>query len=427
MILAAVEEGRLEPLDAVLKTMNRAAGMADPANSLVPFDQFDRLHVARFVILEANTGSDIKAYGVTPFRWPATLVFLGDCDGSADSFLAELVVRSGAGLRQIFSHCEGAPLDQDDLLDWLKQHNKKPAANYINWIGRTVVQVREEVALQKALSAHLRKLVDEIGAEDTRALRQRLLSYLEFEKQNGRITLTPAPRTPPGWYIRNLLHKFGVPLLLLVISPALLLAAPFLALRLRMLERSDPEIAPRPDRKSVYALAELEDHDITNQFSAFGDIKPGLFRRCAVLFFLWLLDYAARHIYKRGYLTRVQTIHFARWVILDDRRRLFFASNYDGSLEAYMDDFINKVGWGLNLVFSNGVGYPLTRWLIKDGAGREQEFKYYLRRHQLPTQVWYKAYPGKTAFELGRNSRIRYGVENRPDNDREIREWLGLL
>jgi hypothetical protein len=92
-----------------------------------------------------------------------------------------------------------------------------------------------------------------------------------------------------------------------------------------------------------------------------------------------------------------------------------------------MDDFINKVAWGLNLVFSNGVGYPRTRWLIKDGATREQQFKNTLRRHQLPSQVWYKAYPGLTAFDLSRNSRIRLGVENRPSSDAEIRAWLSLL
>ena len=79
---------------------------------------------------------------------------------------------------------------------------------------------------------------------------------------------------------------------------------------------------------------------------------------------------------------------------MNNDRSLLFASNYDGSLESYMDDFINKVAWGLNLVFSNGMGYPTTRWLIKDGAEQEQKFKYSLRRHQLPTQVWYKAYPG---------------------------------
>ncbi len=88
-------------------------------------------------------------------------------------------------------------------------------------------------------------------------------------------------------------------------------------------------------------------------------------------------------------------------MFLDGRRRLFFGSNYDGSLDSYMDDFINKVAWGLNLVFSNGIGYPRYRLLLILGAQRiEQQFKYYLRRHEVPTQVWYKAYPGLTAVDL---------------------------
>ena len=142
---------------------------------------------------------------------------------------------------------------------------------------------------------------------------------------------------------------------------------------------------------------------------------------------LFRSDYACRHIYRRGYLTRVQTIHFAHWAFLDDKTRLLFASNYDGSLESYMDDFINKVAWGLNLVFSNGVGYPRTDWLVKGGARREQRFKAYLRRHELPTQVWYKAYPGLTVVDLVRNARIRQGLQ-RPDmSARQAREWLRLL
>ena len=92
-----------------------------------------------------------------------------------------------------------------------------------------------------------------------------------------------------------------------------------------------------------------------------------------------------------------------------------------------MDDFINKVGWGLNLVFSNGVGYPSTRWLIKDGAEQEQKFKYTQRRHQLPSEVWYKVHPDITANELLRNRRIRQGVEIRQSDDTEIRDWLSLI
>jgi hypothetical protein len=114
-------------------------------------------------------------------------------------------------------------------------------------------------------------------------------------------------------------------------------------------------------------------------------------------------------------------------VFLDDKQRLLFASNYDGSLESYMDDFINKVGWGLNLVFSNGVGYPRTDWLVFGGAKDEQKFKRFLRRHELATDVWYNARPGLTAVDLARNTRIREGLERPRLTDAEIRQWLQLL
>jgi hypothetical protein len=81
-----------------------------------------------------------------------------------------------------------------------------------------------------------------------------------------------------------------------------------------------------------------------------------VFRRWLLSGLLVLLDYASRYVFTHGFLARVQTIHFARWVFLDDKARIFFASNYDGSHQAYMDDFINKVARGPNQIFSNGVG-----------------------------------------------------------------------
>jgi hypothetical protein len=123
----------------------------------------------------------------------------------------------------------------------------------------------------------------------------------------------------------------------------------------------------------------------------------------------------------------VSTIHFARWIFLDNKRRLFFASNYDCSLESYMDDFINKVGWGLSLVFSNCVGYPKTRLLVHGGAKREQQFKRYIRRHELATEVWFNAHPGLTAVNLETNARIRDGIEKPELSDDEAAEWLRLF
>ena len=142
---------------------------------------------------------------------------------------------------------------------------------------------------------------------------------------------------------------------------------------------------------------------------------------------LALTSFACRQIFTRGFLARVQTIHFAHWFFFDDKTRVVFVSNYDGSHQGYMDDFINKVGWGLNIVFSNGVGWPRTRWLIFGGSRIEQSFKYYQRRHQVPTQVWYKAYPGLALVEMKRNHRIREGLERQTMSDSEALAWLRLL
>jgi hypothetical protein len=426
MVVAPLASGRADELRKLLASLNHRPGVANPQNDLVPFGRLERLHFARFAILEDPTLDDISVYGVPRAYVPPALAFLGDVDGTADEFLATLAVRAGTGLRRIFAHCEGFHPD-GDLRRWMKDHEQTPAANYVNWQGRTVRQIREEAALRDALVTYLGDKAATVAGKDTRAVRDELVQFVDAERQAGRLTLTAPEATPLTWRVRNLLHAVGVPLALLLVAPVLLLYLPVFVYQLRRRERVDPEIVPRPDPERVRKLAELEDHHVINQFTAIGTAKPGRFRRFTLQFSLWLLDYGARHVYNRGHLTRVRTIHFARWVFLDGKQRLLFASNYDGSLESYMDDFINKVAWGLNLVFSNGVGYPRTDWLILGGAKDEQKFKRFIRRHELPTEVWYAAHPGLTAVDLERNTRIRQGLERPIMTDAESRQWLGLL
>ena len=102
---------------------------------------------------------------------------------------------------------------------------------------------------------------------------------------------------------------------------------------------------------------------------------------------------------------------------------MLFASNYDGSLESYMVDFIDLVWWGLNLVFTNGYGYPRTRWLIFEGARDEQAFKNYIRNHQLHSQLWYSAYPQLTAVNIANNAAIRAGMSGEMSEQAAAR-WL---
>ena len=427
MVVAAVESvGQLEKLRELLATMNSIPGHANPDNDLVPFSRFDGLHFARFVIIESDILDEIKEFGKTPRPWKPSLAFICEFDGDRKAFLAELEEKASSGLKEIFSFCVGFS-EQVNLQNWMKKHNIEPSANYINWIGRTVKQVHEEAALHKSLAKYLQEIVEEVGRENTRDLRQMLLSHVEMEKHEGRLALTPADPTTIGWKICNFLHMITLPLILLLLTPLFIVIAPFYAIRLRMLEQSEPELYIRPKRKHIQALSAQEDFDVTNQYSVFGDVKPGLFRLYSFKFVLLLTNYLARHVFNRGFLARIKTIHFARWVFMDNNHRVFFISNYDGSHESYMDDFINKVGFGLNLTFSNAVGYPTTKWIIKQGAEKEQAFKYTQRRHQIPTQVWYKAYPGLTTKDLIRNSLIRKGVEIRQSSDAEIRYWLSQV
>ena len=426
MVVAEVRPGHEQVLHDVLAQMNIGPGQADPSNRLLPFARFESLHFARFAILVDTTHADLAAHGVAAPALPTYLSFFGDCDGPGERQLDEFARVAAEGLREVFAHCIGCPSGGDGLADWLHTRHLAVAAAYANWTGRTARRVREERALAEALSRQVRSLGPTRPGE-LRAIRAQLVEFVAAERRQGRLRVTDDPPTPAGWWWRNLAHVVGIPLIGLLALPFLLLCSPVFVWQLRRRELADPEIVPAPDVAHVAELATFEDRGVTNAFTALGSVKPGRFRRILVTVLVALLDYAARHLYGRGHLTRVQTIHFARWVFLDDKQRLLFASNYDGILESYMDDFINKVAWGLNLVFSNGVGYPRTNWLVQGGARSSQAFKNYLRRHQVANSVWYKANPGLTAMDLARHGRIRAGLERPAMSDGDIEDWLRLM
>ena len=426
MVVAPINGGCESALRGLLDTMNSAPGVVDPLNAVLPFGRFERLHFARLVVLDDATMADLEEYRLSRPSVPTYLAFLGDCDGPARDFLADLSNRAGDGLRRIFAHCEGFYYAGSDVLSWMLTHDLPVAANYVNWVGRTVVQIRQESALQRALSSKVPRDAIASGS-DAQRVRRELIAFVHTEQRAGRLALTAPEPTPLNWWIANLLHAIVVPLGGLVALPLLIVLLPLLIYLLRTRELNDPEFCPRPRTEALQEMRQLEDRDVTNQFTALGPFKPGLFRRWLETVLLVLTDYACRHVFTRGHLARVQTIHFARWVFLDNKNRVVFASSYDGGHEAYMDDFINKVAWGLNLTFSSGFGWPRTDWLIMRGARREQRFKYYQRRHQVPSQVWYNAYRGLTLTDLARNQRIREGLERVQMSDAQALAWLRLL
>jgi hypothetical protein len=426
IVVGEVLQDRVEALRELLATMTLPGfpGAADPANALVPFGEFDTIHFARLVVLEDNTLGDRAPYPQLPRTEPTYLCLMVDCDGDATALLARMA-KHCPGLRQVFAFC----VDFDSSVDlerWMTGHRIPASASYVNWLGRTVVQAREEARLRELL----RETLPRISAREPRLMLEDLRNAVR-----PKAPLTPIPPTPADWRIRNLLHLLA-PIVIaaiclivfpLVTIPLVVIVLIAFLIELRRRELSDPIVEDAYDAAWVAKLRLGEDHDVTNQYTAMGSIKPGWFRLALELVVLYAVNWTARHIFTRGGLGRIGTIHFAHWVFLDQRRRGFFCSNYDGGHEAYMDDFINKAGFGLNLSFSSYIAYPQTDWLIAKGAWREQDFKRFQRRHQIPTDVWYKAYPGLTARDLARNARIRNGFEKTAMSDDEIRRWLAEI
>ena len=416
-LVAQVRSGEVESLQELLGTMGD--GVAN--GSVVDLGALDGVHFARFIVLEETT--DLRGEPL-----PASLLYMCDLDVSRERHLGQLVDLPGEGLDRLFAHCEGYPegrqLTRGGRLDYLRRHRVKEQAFYVNTVGRTRHQVREEAELRDRVEDFLDGAAG-LQRQDPAEIRRAVRAHVEADRSLSR-ALSPPAGLDLGFRLRELGHLVGVALLVLVLLPLLLLAAPVFLVLLRRHEKRDKAPHVKAPVEVVQQLAALEDHVVQNPFTALGFVKPGLFRRVTLTGVLFAINYVTRHLFNRGNLAGVKTIHFARWVFLDGKRRVIFASNYDGSLESYMDDFIDKIAWGLNIVFSNGHGYPNARFLIANGCRDELAFKDYLRLHQVPTRVWYSAYEQLSCANIANNARIRAGLRGDPGRE-ATEQWVQAL
>lgn len=411
-VVATLEPSRRSALEQTLTGMR-----ADPGhNTLVPFAKLPNCHFGR--VFCWDTMSDPQGNVLPP-----QLLLLADCDGSSDVFLADLVNVAGEGLDGVFGHCTDYPSNPSAAtrLDYLKNHRVKERAHYAHRPGRSVEQIKQEAELRVAVDEFLAHL----DAEDSSALqvRERVRAFVSAHPKLSSL-IEPAPSTELGYRVRQTLDRVLRPLLVLLLGPVLTPVTSVGVLLIRLQELKENARHVRPERDHLDRLTVLEDHSAHNAYAAGGFVKPGALRRAAIDSVLQLVDYGVRHLFNEDSLAGVKSIHFARWVPMPNRR-MIFTSNFDGSVESYNDDFINLLGWGLNLVFSNGEAYPPTRWLIFGGANYEEHFKDHLRRHQIPVQVAYSAYPTLSARNIENNAALRAGLSGNPSEE-EAQAWLRL-
>jgi len=195
---------------------------------------------------------------------------------------------------------------------------------------------------------------------------------------------------------------------------------------LRKREAADLPDNSLPHHAVLAEIAEDENKAAQNHMTGVSRMKPGHLRRITLRLAFWFIGQLARTQFRPGFLGQIGTIHFARWVLLPGTDRLVFFSNYGGSWESYLEDFITKAHNGLTGVWSNTQGFPKATNLFADGATDGDRFKRWARRQQQATPFWYSAYPHVTTGRIRANAAIRQGLAAAATHE-EAQLWLAQL
>ena len=140
-----------------------------------------------------------------------------------------------------------------------------------------------------------------------------------------------------GWVsaVLTLLVAAGLVLVALVVRLVLILT------KLTALEKADIQDDSIPNEAVLREVVRRENKVMQNHMTGVSRIKPAPLRRFTLkLAFCVIGTLSAR--FRPGYLADIGTIHFARWVVLPGTDQLIFFSNYGGSWESYLEDFITK-------------------------------------------------------------------------------------
>ncbi len=399
-------------------------------SKLIPFEKIPCVHFLRWSILPASESLHRST------RYPAQLLFSSSFDGPAESYLKSLIELASDTLLEIYAHGNG-PSRSDELVSYLLAHRHRQNIFYQGHPGLPVAQILADDHLRKTIGQCCDHLAPE-DRNDPLKIRQRIETCLE---ENPELTHS-FPET-----IRRHREPYRIWHLILLtltapfwLCPALLVLILWLAF-IRTSEWQDDETQYRkmdpvefdPSlisiKKQTHTLARREDLISQNQFTHVVEIKPGVVRQITLHTILLAVNFVGQISWARKALLGISTLHFVKWVIIDKGRRLLFISNYDGSAIKYVSDFVDRsrsIPLALTAIWSNTVGFPDTRFLIFRGAAHQPSLLDFLRRYQVPAQVWFSAYPHISSSNILNSADFREGLQQ-PLTPDEILTWLKTL
>ena len=396
-LVTPVLETHHPQLQRVLKKIRREL---DEGMNLA-FEQPGTMHYCRWVLLDeadtdTNPGTDIKA----------ELVFVSNFDGSVEEHINDLANVAGSFIDMIYEHCKEYPSQElrtpETRANYLKKWHIKASAFYIGAPGRNLHQIKKENQLRNFIRDFLntKNWKEYTASEVHKAIQHAVYAKPEFD------WVKEKAQTPninwPGMALLGLV--------LLVMLPIVIVWILYIHFAL---EKKDKNFTLTPSQLKEAHLTQLEEYEDLenqNQFTQIVVMKPGKVRlitfKALMLFARTLISFQ----FVKGKLMGIPTIHFARWVLFDNDKRVLFFSNFDGSWQQYLGDFVDKSGWGLTGIFSNTTNFPKTNFLFTGGAYDEVHFLAWSRFTQIKTEVWYSAYPHLSIKNVNNNTLIRQSL-----------------
>ncbi len=398
-LVTPVIPSKHDELDGILMKMraDHAAGM------LGEFEKVGTMHYGRFVLLEGKL-SDAQTH----------LVFSSDYDGEESEHIRLICEVCPGMIDKLYSCCEGYPApaerNTDSRAKYLRRWAYKDAAFYVGARGRSLKQIKQESELRDHIWEYLRvnNWEGKTAQEAHRIVRQHVLGQPEFSWVKEKISL-PVLK---WWNFALVFIIIGLALWLswIAVAAVVVFLLGWLVVLHHVYEKSDKRQDIKPsniDDSFITNLEGYEDFQNQNQFTQIIPMKGGFMRRLTIHAVLLYGKFRILNEFVKGELMGIPTIHFARWVMLDGGKQVLFFSNFDGSWQQYLGDFIDKSGWGLTAIFSNTENFPKTRYLFWGGAYDEEHFLAWSRYYQIPTHVWYCAYPKLSIKNVNTNSIIR--------------------
>jgi hypothetical protein len=323
-------------------------------------------------------------------------------------------------LRAAFAGCEGFTGSElpDELAEKLFERLVPATACYEGHAQRDLARIALERRVRELCLDFMSRAEKDSPVRLFHALRSQLRLRTAWDPTLRGLDLDAPPPIAPDGAVRSMRLRSGLTPWFTNLAPALPLVGYLGKILTWQREdtfydlRAELERLTDVDRTHLRELAANEDHGLQNPLTHVVPLRAGgdARKRVLALSHAYIARMALRHFNDIGELGGIPTIHFAKWALIDGGARLLFLSNYDGSWESYLGDFIDKANIGLNLAWACTLGYPKTFLLALGGARDEERFKAWSRSCQRPTPIFYSAYPDLSVAAVNNNTWIRHAL-----------------